>query len=153
MWESIQSMCLHVVFILFTILFYQVFFKETEEKRKKISSKFFLFMIIILIFTMSQPVLYHEIYKYDFKAVAIILSFLYGGKRVGFAALLALLITGYFTDQRLLVLIGNYTIFCLLLLPITSLFHRYRIRGKVIVISLFYLMIPITRGISSVKRR
>ncbi|MDM5317170.1 ATP-binding protein [Fictibacillus sp. b24] len=97
---------------------------------------------------MSQPVLYHEIYKYDFKAVAIILSFLYGGKRVGFAALLALLITGYFTDQRLLVLIGNYTIFCLLLLPITSLFHRYRIRGKVIVISLFYLMIPITRGIS-----
>ncbi|MFG6494702.1 ATP-binding protein [Fictibacillus sp. UD] len=97
---------------------------------------------------MSQPVLYHEIYKYDFKAVAIILSFLYGGKRVGFAALLALLITGYFTDQRLLVLIGNYTIFCLLLLPITSLFHRYRIRGKVIVISLFYMMIPITRGIS-----
>ncbi|GGB44608.1 ATP-binding protein [Fictibacillus barbaricus] len=147
MWESIQSMCLHVVFILFTILIYQVFFKEREEKRKKIRSKFFLFMLIILVFTMSQPVLYSEIYKYDFKAVAIILSFLYGGKRAGFAAFLALIVTGFFTDQRLLILLGNYTVFCLLLLPVTSMFHRYRIKGKVIVISLFYMMIPITRGI------
>ncbi|MFE1243092.1 hypothetical protein ACFW35_03080 [Fictibacillus sp. NPDC058756] len=75
MWESIQSMCLHVVFILFTILIYQVFFNEREEKRKRIRSKFFLFMLIILIFTMSQPVYYFEIYKYDFKAVVIIISF------------------------------------------------------------------------------
>ncbi|MGG1572538.1 ATP-binding protein [Fictibacillus sp. NRS-1165] len=103
-------------------------------------------MLIILVFTMSQPVLYSEIYKYDFKAVAIILSFLYGGKRAGFAAFLALLVTGFFTDQRLLVLFGNYTVFCLLLLPVTSMFHRYRIKGKVILISLFYMMIPITRG-------
>jgi two-component system, sporulation sensor kinase B len=147
MWESIQSMCLHVVFILFTILIYQVFFKEREEKRKKIRSKFFLFMLIILVFTMSQPVLYSEVYKYDFKAVAIILSFLYGGKRAGFAAFLALLVTGSLTDQRLLILLGNYTVFCLLLLPVTNMFHRYRIKGKVIVISLFYMMIPITRGI------
>jgi two-component system, sporulation sensor kinase B len=147
MWESIQSMCLHVVFILFTILIYQVFFKEREEKRKKIRSKFFLFMLIILVFTMSQPVLYSEIYKYDFKAVTIILSFLYGGKRAGFAAFLALLVTGYFTDQRMLILLGNYTVFCLLLLPVTNMFHRYRIKGKVILISFFYMMIPITRGI------
>lgn len=147
MWESIQSMCLHVVFILFTILIYQVFFKEREEKRKKIRSKFFLFMLIILVFTMSQPVLYSEIYKYDFKAVVIILSFLYGGKRAGFAAFLALLVTGSLTDQRLLILLGNYTVFCLLLLPVTNMFHRYRIKGKVIVISLFYMLIPITRGI------
>lgn len=147
MWESIQSMCLHVVFILFTILIYQIFFKEREEKQKKIRSKFFLFMLIILVFTMSQPILYSEIYKYDFKAVAIILSFLYGSKRTGFAAFLALLVTASFTDQRLLILLGNYTVFCLLLLPITSMFHRYRIKGKVIVISLFYMMIPITRGI------
>ncbi|MDN4074941.1 ATP-binding protein [Fictibacillus terranigra] len=146
MWDSIQSMCLHVVFILFTILIYQVFFKEREEKRKKIRSKFFLTMLIILVFTMSQPVLYSEIYKYDFKAVAIILSFLYGGKRAGFEAFLALLVTGFFTDQRMLVLFGNYTVFCLLLLPVTSMFHRYRIKGKVILISLFYMMIPITRG-------
>ncbi|MFD1358912.1 ATP-binding protein [Fictibacillus halophilus] len=140
-------MCLHVVFILFTILIYQVFFNEREEKRKKIHSKFFLFMLIILIFTMSQPVYYFEIYKYDFKAVAIILSFLYGGKRAGFAAFFALLVIGSFTDQKLLILLGNYTVFCLLLLPVTRLFHRYRIKGKVIVISLFYMMIPITRGI------
>ncbi|ANX13642.1 hypothetical protein ABE41_016650 [Fictibacillus arsenicus] len=147
MWESIQSMCLHVVFILFTILIYQVFFNEREEKRKRIRSKFFLFMLIILIFTMSQPVYYFDIYKYDFKAVAIILSFLYGGKRAGFAAFLALLVIGAFTDQKLLILFGNYTVFCLLLLPVTSLYHRYRIKGKVILISLFYMMIPITRGI------
>ncbi|RXZ01640.1 sporulation kinase [Fictibacillus sp. S7] len=147
MWESIQSMCLHVVFILFTILIYQVFFKEREEKRKKIRSKFFLFMLLILVFTMSQPVLYTEIYKYDFKAVVIILSFLYGGKKVGFAAFLALLITGFFTDQRLPVLVGNYTVYCLLLLRITRMFHRYQIKGKVLVISLFYMTIPITRGI------
>jgi two-component system, sporulation sensor kinase B len=147
MWDSIQSMCLHVVFILFTILIYQVFFNEREEKRKKVRSKFFLFMVIILVFTMSQPVIYSEIYKYDFKAVAIILTFLYGGKRAGFAAFLVLLVTGFFTDQKLLVLFGNYTVFCLLLLPITSMFNRYRIKGKVIVISLFYMMIPVTRGI------
>jgi two-component system, sporulation sensor kinase B len=147
MWESIQSMCLHVVFILFTILIYQVFFNEREEKRKKILSKFFLFMLIILIFTMSQPVYYFEIYKYDFKPVAIILSFLYGGKRSGFAAFLALLVIGAFTDQNLFILLGNYTVFCLLLIPVTSLYHRYRIKGKVILISLFYMMIPITRGI------
>lgn len=147
MLESIQSMCLHVVFILFTILIYQVFFNEREEKRKKLHSKFFLFMLIILVFTMSQPVLYSDIYKYDFKAVAIILSFIYGGKRTGFATFLALLVTGYFTDQRLPILIGNYTVFCLLLLPVTRLFHRYLIKGKVIVISLFYMTIPITRGI------
>lgn len=147
MWESIQSMCLHVVFILFTILIYQVFFNEREEKRKKIRSKFFLFMLIILTFTMSQPVHHFEIYKYDFKAVVIILSFLYGGKRAGFASFLALLVIGYFTDQKLLILLGNYTVFSLLLLPVSNWFHRYRIKGKVILISLFYITIPITRAI------
>jgi len=147
MWESIQSMCLHVVFILFTILIYQIFFKEREEKQKQIRSKFFLFMLIILVFTMTQPVLYSEIYKYDFKAIAIILSFIFGSKRVGFSAFLALLVIAIFTDQRLLILLGNYTVFCLLLIPVTSAFHRYKIKGKVIVISLFYMMIPITRGI------
>jgi two-component system sporulation sensor kinase B len=136
-----------VVFILFTILIYQVFFNEREEKRKKIRSKFFLFMLIILVFTMSQPVIYYDIYKYDFKAVAIILTFLYGGKRAGFSAFAALLIIGFFTDQRLLVLLGNYTVFCLLLIPVSNMFYRYRIKGKVIVISLFYMMIPITRGV------
>ncbi|MFE1243093.1 ATP-binding protein [Fictibacillus sp. NPDC058756] len=58
-----------------------------------------------------------------------------------------MLVIGSFTDQKLLILLGNYTVFCLLLLPVTRLFHRYRIKGKVIVISLFYMMIPITRGI------
>ena len=148
MLESIQSMCLHVVFILFTILIYQVFFNERDDERKRITSKFFLLMLIILVFTMSQPVVYSEIYKYDFKSVAIILSFLYGGKRVGFSSLLALLMVGYFTDQNLAILLGNYMVLCLLLLPITKLFHRYGIKGKVTVISLFYSLIPITRGIS-----
>ncbi|RLQ94608.1 ATP-binding protein [Falsibacillus albus] len=147
MWESIQSMCLHVVFILFTILIYQVFFNEREEKRKRIRSKFFLCMLIIIVFTMSHPVLYSEVYKYDFKVVPFILAFLYGGKRAGFAAFLALLITGFFTGPKLLILVGNYTIFCLLMLSITRLYHRYRIKGKVVVISLVFLMIPITRGI------
>ncbi|WP_433745168.1 ATP-binding protein [Falsibacillus pallidus] len=96
---------------------------------------------------MSEPVLYSQVYKYDFKVVPIILSFLYGGKRAGFAAVFALLITGLFTGPKLVILAGNYTIFCLLLLAVTPLFHRYRIKGKVIVISLVYLMIPITRGI------
>ncbi|WP_430509148.1 ATP-binding protein [Gottfriedia solisilvae] len=104
-------------------------------------------MLIILVFTMTQPVPYSEIYKYDFKAVAIILSFIYGSKRVGFAAFMALLVVAIFTDQRLLILLGSYTVFCLLLIPVTSAFHQYRIKGKVIVISLFYMMIPITRGI------
>lgn len=148
MLESIQSMCLHVVFILFTILIYQVFFNERDDERKRITSKFFLLMLIILVFTMSQPVVYSEIYKYDFKSVAIILSFLYGGKRVGFSSLLALIMVGYFTDQNLAILLGNYMVLCLLLLPITKLFHRYGIKGKVTVISLFYSLIPITRGIS-----
>ncbi len=147
MWESIQSLCLHVVFILFTILIYQVFFYEREEKRKSVWSKFFVCMLVILVFTMSEPVLYSQVYKYDFKVVPIILSFLYGGKRAGFAAVFALLITGLFTGPKLVILAGNYTIFCLLLLAVTPLFHRYRIKGKVIVISLVYLMIPITRGI------
>ncbi|MED1864386.1 ATP-binding protein [Fictibacillus nanhaiensis] len=148
MLESIQSMCLHVVFILFTILIYQVFFNERDEERKRITSKFFLVMLIILFFTMSQPVVYSEIYTYDFKSVAIILAFLYGGKRVGFSSLLALLMVGYMTDQKIAVLLGNYMVLCLLLLPITKLFHRYGIKGKVTVISLFYSLIPITRGIS-----
>ncbi|MQR94537.1 ATP-binding protein [Fictibacillus phosphorivorans] len=148
MLESIQSMCLHVVFILFTILIYQVFFNERDEERRKVTSKYFLLMLIILVFTMSQPVVYSEIYKYDFKSVAIILSFLYGGKRVGFSSFLVLLLMGYFTDQNLAVLLGNYMVLCILLLPITRLFHRYGIKGKVTVISLFYSLIPITRGIS-----
>lgn len=96
---------------------------------------------------MSQPVYHFEIYKYDFKAVVIILSFLYGGKRAGFASVLALLIIGSFTDQKLLILLGNYTVFSLLLLLVSNWFHRYGIKGKVIVISLFYMTIPITRAI------
>lgn len=148
MLESIQSMCLHVVFILFTILIYQVFFNERDEERRKVTSKYFLLMLIILVFTMSQPVVYSQIYKYDFKSVAIILAFLYGGKRVGFSSLFVLLLMGYFTDQNLAILLGNYMVLCVLLLPITKLFHRYGIKGKVTVISLFYSLIPITRGIS-----
>ncbi|MBD1381349.1 ATP-binding protein [Metabacillus arenae] len=147
MLESIQSLCLHVVFILFSTLLYQVFFQENHEARKKIGSKFFILTLIILLFTMIQPVSYSDQYKYDFKAIAIILAFLYGGKQVGFAVFTFLLLFGYFTDHRMLVLAGNYTIFCVLLIPISNLFHTYRRRGKMIVISLFFLTIPITRTI------
>ncbi|WP_175987453.1 ATP-binding protein [Bacillus sp. Marseille-Q1617] len=145
--ETVHHLVLHVVFILFTILLFQMFTREAEWDTKDFNWKFLLMNIVIIVFTMIFPIVYSSGYVYDFKVIPIIIAFIYGGRRVGFAAFFTLLLIGSVTNHVLLSLIVNYTIYCLLLIPVSKWYRRFKWKNKVLLISLFYLFVPVTRAL------
>ncbi|MGR3763018.1 ATP-binding protein [Rossellomorea sp. NS-SX7] len=150
--ETVHHLVLHVVFILFSILLFQMFTRESEWDKKRFDLKFLFMNIVILVFTMIFPVVYSSGYVYDFKVVPIIIAFIYGGTRVGFAVFLAMLTIGLFTDHVMLKLIANYTIYCLLLIPLSTWYRKLKWKNKLLLISLFYFFIPVTRALFLIQK-
>ena len=105
--ETVHHLILHVVFILFTILVFQMVTSESDSGTKGFTLKFFLMNLAILLFTMIFPVIYSSGYVYDFKVIPIILAFLYGGKKVGFSTFFAMLVIGLFTHHVWIFLVVN----------------------------------------------
>ncbi|MFI8575334.1 ATP-binding protein [Rossellomorea aquimaris] len=147
MLETVHHLILHVVFILFTILVFQMVTSESDSGTKGFSIKFFLMNLAILVFTMSFPVVYSSGYVYDFKVIPIILAFLYGGKRMGFSTFTAMLLIGLFTNHVMVFLIVNYTIYSVLLIPLSKWYRKGTWKNKMILISIFYFFIPVTRSL------
>ncbi|MGM0840188.1 MAG: ATP-binding protein [Bacillota bacterium] len=143
--ETVHHLILHVVFILFTILVFQMVTSESDSGTKGFTFKFFLMNLAILLFTMIFPVVYSSGYVYDFKVIPIILAFLYGGKRVGFSTFIALLVMGLFTHHVWVFLVVNYAIYGVLLIPLSKWYRRITWVNKMFLISAFYLFIPVTR--------
>ncbi|MEL3971707.1 ATP-binding protein [Rossellomorea oryzaecorticis] len=145
--ESVHHLVLHVVFILFTILLFQMFTREAENGTIEFNLKFLFTNIVIVVFTMTFPVVYSSGYVYDFKVIPIIIAFIYGGRRVGFATFFVLLLTGWFTNHVFISLAVNYTIYCLLLIPLSKWFRRSKWKNKILIVSIFYFFVPATRAI------
>jgi two-component system, sporulation sensor kinase B len=147
MLETVHHLVLHVVFILFTILLFQLFMTESEWGTKGFKLKFLVVNMVIIVFTMIFPVVYSSGYVYDFKVVPIILAFMYGGSRVGFAVFGMMLAIGLLTDHVFLKVAINYAIYCLLLIPLSKWYRTFDWKNKLVLISVFYLSIPITRSL------
>lgn len=147
MLETVHHLILHVVFILFTILLFQMFTSESDISTKGFTLKFLIMNLAVLVFTMMFPVVYSSGYVYDFKVIPIILAFLYGGKRVGFSTFFAMLFIGLFTEHVWIFLLVNYAIYGVLLIPLSTWYRRSTWKKKMILISVFYLFIPVTRSL------
>jgi two-component system, sporulation sensor kinase B len=145
MLESVHHLILHVVFILFTILLFQMFTRESGFDPKGFNLKFLLVNIVLVVFTMMFPVVYSSGYVYDFKVIPIIIAFIYGGRRVGFATFFTMLSIGLLTNHVFINLAVNYTIYCLLLIPLSKVYRRSKWKNKILLISLFYFFVPLTR--------
>ncbi|MGD6959476.1 ATP-binding protein [Rossellomorea aquimaris] len=147
MLETVHQLILHVVFILFTILLFQMVTSESDSGTKGFTLKFFLMNLAILVFTMIFPVVYSSGYVYDFKVIPVILAFIYGGKRMGFSTFTAMLLIGLFTNHVMTFLIVNYAIYGVLLIPLSKWYKRLAWKNKMLLISVFYLFIPVTRSL------
>ncbi|MFI8684777.1 ATP-binding protein [Rossellomorea sp. NPDC077527] len=147
MLETIHHLILHVVFILFAILVFQMFMSESDRGTRGFVLTFILMNSAVLVFTMTFPVVYSSGYVYDFKVIPIILAFLYGGKRVGFSTFIAMLVIGVFTEHVWMFLLMNYAIYTVLLIPISKWYRRFTWMKKIILLSGFYLFIPVTRSV------
>jgi two-component system, sporulation sensor kinase B len=145
--ETVHHLILHVVFILFAILLFQMFTSESDSSTRGFILTFFIMNLAVLVFTMIFPVLYSSDYVYDFKVIPIILAFLYGGKRVGFSTFSAMLVIGLFTHHVWIFLVMNYAIYCVLLIPLSKWYRKWQWKNKILLISLFYLFIPLTRSL------
>ncbi|MGM0866735.1 MAG: ATP-binding protein [Bacillota bacterium] len=147
MLETVHHLILHVVFILFTILAFQMVTSGSDSNTKGFPFKFFLMNLAILLFTMIFPVVYSSGYVYDFKVIPFILAFIYGGKRMGFSTFTAMLLIGLFTNHVMTFLIVNYAIYGVLLIPLSKWYKRLTWKNKMLLISVFYLFIPVTRSL------
>jgi|GEM_PF-3343652 len=147
MFETVHHLILHVVFILFTILAFQMVTNGSDSNTKGFPFKFFLMNLAMLLFTMIFPVEYSSGYVYDFKVIPFILAFLYGGKRMGFSTFTAMLLIGLFTTHVMTFLIVNYAIYGVLLIPLSKWYKRLTWKNKMLLISVFYFFIPVTRSV------
>jgi two-component system, sporulation sensor kinase B len=145
MLETVHHLILHVVFILFMVLLFQMFTNDSDNGSKGFTLKFLIMNLAVLVFTMMFPVVYSSGYVYDFKVIPMILAFIYGGKRVGFSTFLTMLVIGVFTSHVWIFLVVNYAIYSVLLIPISKWYKMGTWRYKIVLISVFYLFIPITR--------
>ncbi|MBH9964899.1 ATP-binding protein [[Bacillus] enclensis] len=147
MLETVHHLILHVVFILFTILLFQMFARESELGPKGFNLQFLAMNMVIVVFTMVFPVVYSSGYVYDFKVVPVILAFIYGGKRAGYAVVIVLLAFSFLTGHVFINLLVNYAIYSLLLIPFSKWYRKAEWKKKLLMITLFYLLVPGTRAI------
>ncbi|MGE6753723.1 ATP-binding protein [Rossellomorea sp. NPDC071047] len=145
--ETVHHLILHVVFILFTVLAFQMVTNGSDSNTEGFPFKFFLMNFAMLLFTMIFPVVYSSGYVYDFKVIPFILAFLYGGKRMGFSTFTAMLLIGLFTNHVMTFLLVNYAIYGVLLIPLSKWYKRLTWKNKMLLISVFYFFIPVTRSL------
>ncbi|MBW3112419.1 MULTISPECIES: ATP-binding protein [Bacillaceae] len=150
--ENVHHLVLHVVFILFAILVSHMFMDESDRGTRGFTFTFIMMNSVVLLFTMAFPLVFSSGYVYDFKVIPFILAFLYGGKRVGIGTFIAMLIIGFLTDHVLVFLLVNYAIYGLLLIPLSYRYRRMTWKSKLILISLFYLFVPVTRSLYLVQK-
>lgn len=141
----------HFLLMLFPITIYQNFLKEDNRVRRLLRSKFLFIVLITLILTMSNPIVYHEGFIYDFRVIPIAIAFLYGGIRPGLLTIIVMLLYRYVSGGGgFYVTLFNYIIAAILLILIQRKFESLQMKTKVFMISGFYWAIACTRGVTLV---
>jgi two-component system, sporulation sensor kinase B len=152
MFDYFGQFLYHVLIVLFPILFYHLFLHDSHKEWKKTNAKFAVIILIMLFCTMSYPIEYKNGYVYDFRVIPIMISFLYGGLLQGSITLSLML--GYrllIGGSGFYITLANYFVLGLLLFFLYRKFETLQIRTKIILISLLYWFIALTRGISLLK--
>jgi two-component system, sporulation sensor kinase B len=149
MFDYFGQFIYHVLIVLFPILFYHLYLKENNNDRKKKNAKFALIALFMLFCTMSYPIEYRHGYYYDFRVIPIMISFLYGGILQGSITISTMLF------YRLIiggpgfhVTLINYAILAFLLVLTYRKFNSFQFKTKIVIISLLYWFIAVTRGIT-----
>jgi two-component system, sporulation sensor kinase B len=141
----------HVLIMIFPVFLYLLFFHENQNVRKRTFAKMSL-ILFTLFSTMSFPVEYQDGYFYDFRVIPIMISFLYGNIWSGsITVTLMLLYRLMIGGPGFTVTLINYTILTILLILTTRKFESFQVRTKIIVISLLYWTIALTRGYTLFK--
>jgi len=141
----------HFLLMLFPITIYQNFLKEDNRVRRLLHSKFLFIVLITLILTMSNPIVYHEGFIYDFRVIPIAIAFLYGGIRPGLLTITVMLLYRYASGGGgFYVTLFNYIIAAILLILIQRKFDSLQMKTKIFMISGFYWAIACTRGVTLV---
>lgn len=148
MWHSIEQASYHILIVLLPFIIYHLFIREEKHYREKIMSKLMLLSLTTLILTMSNPVQYSEGYLYDFRVVPILFMFLYGGFWPTLVLIITMIGYRYFHGGAgFLITIVNYAIAAFLVMLIKKKFDTYSIKRKVLVVSILYWLITLTRAI------
>lgn len=136
---DIKVVLYQVLIVLFPIFVYHLFFYEKNSNRKKPHSKLTFIMIIILVLAMSYPMEFSKGYRYDFRVIPMIISFVYGGTWPGFIVWIVLL-----TYRLILggggfyVSLVNYSFTCFVLLFIGKKFELYQQKYRIVVVNLVF---------------
>jgi two-component system, sporulation sensor kinase B len=138
----------HVLVVLFPIFFYHLYLNDHHD-RKKTNVKFGFIIFFMLFCTMSHPIEFQAGYIYDFRVIPIMMAFLYGGYVHGFITLSTMLIYRLLIGgPGFMVTFINYLILAFLLVLIYRKFASFKIRTKMLLISLVFWFIAFTRGIT-----
>ncbi|SET33057.1 two-component system, sporulation sensor kinase B [Salinibacillus kushneri] len=149
MMETLPYLLNNVLFIILPILCYLLFFSEEETSRySRILSKFSIFLTIALILTIIFPAVYSDEFYYDLRIVPIMMAVLYGPRLLGVGiTLIMLVITLIFQYPDFYPDLGNYIIAVAILFWVKKYYLKAELIAKIMMVTLFYLLISITRGI------
>lgn len=151
--EHIGHVLYHVLIVIFPILIYYLLTIQDNHSSPKLHPNKLLGMIIImLLLTITIPVTYANGFAYDFRIIPIFIAFLYTGFFRGIAVILIML--GYLLllgDTKVLLSIVNYAIIVVIFYFLLKKYHSLLLNKKLMVLTIIYSFIVITRGITLVK--
>lgn len=146
--HAIEHASYHILIVLLPFIIYHLFIREEKQSREKINSKLMLISLASLILTMSNPIQYSEGYLYDFRVVPILFMFLYGGVRPTLVLIVTMIFFRFIHGGAgFLITIVNYGIATFLVLLIQKKIETYTLKRRILVISILYWLITITRAI------
>ncbi|CRK82342.1 ATP-binding protein [Neobacillus massiliamazoniensis] len=137
---DVKVVLYQVLIILFPIFVYHLFFYEKNSNRKKPLSKLTFIMIIILVLSMSYPIEFSKGYRYDFRVIPFIISFVYGGTWPGFIIWIVLLTYRFIIGGGgFYVALVNYSFTFLVLIFIGKKFELNQLKHKLVFVNLVFL--------------
>jgi two-component system sporulation sensor kinase B len=96
-------------------------------------------MIIILVLAMSYPMEFSKGYRYDFRVIPFIISFVYGGTWPGFIIWIVLLIYRFILGgSGFYVSLVNYSFTCFFLIFIVKKFELNQLKHKLVFVNLVF---------------
>ncbi|WP_163103485.1 sensor histidine kinase [Peribacillus alkalitolerans] len=152
MFNQVGPVLFHVLIVLFPILVYHLYFTENKVRRKKPYSKLIIILLLILILTMSFPIEYDNGYFYDFRVIPIVIAFLYGGTIPGILMIIVLLVFRFnLGGAGFYVTLLNYSIASAILTFVVRKYDKVQLRTKVIIVSVVYWLMALTRALTLIK--
>lgn len=147
--HAIEHASYHILIVLLPFIIYHLFIREEKQCREKVNSKLMLISLATLILTMSNPIQFAEGYLYDFRVVPILFMFLYGGVGPTIVLIVSMICYRFIHGGAgFLITIVNYTFATFLFILIKKKFDSYTLKRRILIISILYWLIAITRAIS-----